>query len=433
LPKNEYLHRIVQDFDSAYYFFELCDKVRRDPIGSLDYSAYEMHRPNGMAAKAYKARALLYAASPLNNKNGTADWQAAAVAAWEAIQIAEDNGVIILPLKDPAGGKDDRHLNFYDSEVCDESIWTLSLGNLNWNWGSSTGMIATMWGGHFMANNSASGMMPTQNFVDKYETAWGDPLNTEADRIAAAALGHYNEQQPFLNRDPRFYTDIIYNGSPATGWGGGTEGAKDIAWMYFTGTTPTKLLNTADYRGVSLTGYAMRKYWADNSTNNQGIRTWWSDPLCRLSELYLDYAEAANEAYGPNGSAPGAAMTALQALNVIRAKSGMPDVLPAFTGSTADLRPRIWNERTIELCFEGQFYYDDIRRWKILPQVMGSTLYAILPQKTDDLVNYPDGFIYNRTPLPQDRQPAWEEGMYYLFFLNSDALKMKNFVANPVW
>jgi len=60
-------------------------------------------------------------------------------------------------------------------------------------------------------------------------------------------------------------------------------------------------------------------------------------------------------------------------------------------------------------------------------------VYAIIPQQTSDLVNYPDGFVYTRTLLPADRQPAWEEGMYYLPFLNSDALKMKNFVANPVW
>jgi hypothetical protein len=64
---------------------------------------------------------------------------------------------------------------------------------------------------------------------------------------------------------------------------------------------------------------------------------------------------------------------------------------------------------------------------------MGSTLYAVIPQKTTVSPAYPDGFIYTRTPLPADRQPAWEEGMYYLPFLNADALKMKNFVANPVW
>ncbi len=433
LPKHEYLMRIVSDYDSAYYFFNKAGKIRRDPVGSLDYAAYEMYRPNGMAAKALKARALLYAASPLNNKNGAADWQAAAAANWEAILIAEANGVELLPLTDPSGN--DRHYNFYDREVCEESIWTLTLGNLAWNWGSGSGQVATMWGGHFMANNSASGMMPTQQWVDKYETADGYPLNTDADRAAATTAGSYNEQQPFLNRDPRFYVDITYNGSYAPGWGGGTEGAANTAWMYYDETTPTTLVNTAQYRGVTLTGYQMRKYWALNSRYNQGVRTYWSIAIVRLSELYLNYAEAAFEAYGINGAPSGATLTALQAINVIRAKSGMPNLqdAPTWQATPAYFRDRIWNERNVELSFENQHYYDDVRRWEILPQVMGSTLIGMIPQKVDVSPEYPDGFQYVRTPLPADRQPAWEEGMYYLPFLNADALKMSNFVANPVW
>ena len=85
LPKNDYLQMIAKDLDSAYHYFELCDKVRRSPMppvsGYLDYAAYELHRPNGMACKALKSKVLLYAASPLNNKNGAADWQTAAAAA----------------------------------------------------------------------------------------------------------------------------------------------------------------------------------------------------------------------------------------------------------------------------------------------------------------------------------------------------------------
>jgi hypothetical protein len=91
------------------------------------------------------------------------------------------------------------------------------------------------------------------------------------------------------------------------------------------------------------------------------------------------------------------------------------------------------NERNVELSFEGQHYYDDIRRWMQLQEVMSGRLIAMIPRKTDDLANYPTGYIYERTELPPDRQTAWEEGMYYLPFLNADALKMKNFVANPVW
>ena len=429
MEKNDYLQRIVQDIDSAYYFFDLCGKIRRDPMpgvsGTLDYTAYQMYRPNGMAAKAFKSKVLLYAASPLNNKSGDTDWQNAAIAAWEAIQVAEANGVVILPLS--AGvGSDDRHVNFYGKDVCAESIWTWTYGVQTWNWGGGSGAVATMWGGAFMAHASASGINPSQNFVDKYETKNGWPLNTQADRDAAVAAGEYNEQNPFINRDPRLSTDIIYNQGPCQGW------TNNKAQIYYDGTTPSELLVTT-WNGRSYTGYALRKYWANNSTKNQSSSAIYADPLFRLTELYLNYAEAVNEAYGPGGIAPGSSLTAIAAINLIRTKSGMPGVLAAYTGSQDVFRARIKNERNVELSFEGQHYYDDIRRWMDLPTVMSGKLIAIIPQKVAVSPTYPTGFRYDRTELPADRQPAWEEGMYYLPFLNADALKMKEFVANPVW
>jgi starch-binding outer membrane protein, SusD/RagB family len=429
MEKNDYLMRIAQDIDSAYYFFSLCDKIRRDPApgisGSLNYSAYEMHRPNGMAAKAFKSKVLLYAASPLNNQGGAADWQNAATAALEAIQVAEANGVVLLPLV--AGvGSDDRHVNFYGKDVCAESIWTWTYGSQTWNWGGGSGAVATMWGGAFMAHASASGINPTQNFVDKYETKNGWPLNTPADRAAAVTAGEYKEQDPFANRDPRLATDVIYNQGPCQGW------TNNKAQIWYNGTTPSELLVTT-WNGRSYTGYALRKYWANNSTRNQSATSIYADPLFRLSELYLNYAEAVNEAYGPGGTAPGSSMTAIAAINIIRTKSGMPNVLAAYTASKDAFRPRIKNERNVELAYEGQHYYDDIRRWTELPGVMSSKVIAIIPQVVPVSPTYPTGFRYDRTELPADRQPAWEEGMYYLPFLNSDALKMKNFVSNPVW
>jgi len=422
LPVADYLKRISGDLDSAYYFFALCDKIRRDPMpgvsGTLNYAAYEMHRPNGMAAKAFKSKVLLYAASPLNNANGQADWIAAAAAAWDAIQVAESKGVIMLPLIDLVS-KNDRHLNYYGKDVCEESIWTRTHGNMNWNFS------ATWWSGAITAGSGSSGTCPTQNWVDKYETKNGWPLNTPAERAAAIAAGEYNEQNPFINRDPRLATDIIYNQGPLQGW------TNNKAQIYMDGTTPSEHLITT-WNGRTYTGYMLRKNWADNSTKNR-VSSIFSDPLFRLTGLYLDYAEAVNEAYGPNGTAPGSSLTALAAINRIRTKSNMPNVRAIYTGSTDALRPRIKNERNVEMAFEAQAYYDDIRRWEDLPQAMSSKLIAIIPQKVTVSPTYPTGFKYERTELPADRQPAWEEGMYYLPFLNSDALKMKNFVSNPVW
>jgi hypothetical protein len=178
----------------------------------------------------------------------------------------------------------------------------------------------------------------------------------------------------------------------------------------------------------------MRKMWWNNSTKNQ-VSSIFADPLCRLAELYLNYAEAANEAYGPNTAAPGATMTAVQAINAVRTRVGMPNVLPAYTVSADAFRPRIKNERNVELSWEG-FYYDDIRRWMDLQTVMSSTIIGMDIEKLAvgyDPVAYPIGFRHKRVALSQDRQPVWKPQMYYLPFDISDNLKMKNFVPNPLW
>ena len=213
--KHECLTRIAQDFDSSYYFFNLAGKVRRDPplgvAGHLDYDAYQMYRPNGMAALGYKSRALLYRASPLNTEGGT-DWQEAADASWQALKVALDNGVTLLTMAN-------RKQNFYGSMVTDECLWTYSFGTLTWSGGwpstiTNCGMQALYNGVFGASTGSNSGVCPTQNFVDKYETLNGEPLNTQADRDAATAAGHYNEQDPYTNRDPR--ACYRYNYKPVT-------------------------------------------------------------------------------------------------------------------------------------------------------------------------------------------------------------------------
>jgi starch-binding outer membrane protein, SusD/RagB family len=429
LPIQDYLNKVLRDIDSSYYYFNACNKIRRDPVGSLNYTSYEMYRPNGMASKAFKSRVTLYAASPLNNTaNDKALWEKAATAALDAINVAEANGVVILPLTDPVSGND-RHLNYYGKDVCAESIWTWTYGTQTWNWGGGSGAVASLWGGAFMAHASASGEHPSQNWVDRYETIWGDPLTTQAERDAATALGHYNEQNPFINRDPRLATDVIYNQSPCQGWTG------NKAQIYYDNGTPSELLVTS-WNGRSFTGYLMRKYWANNSTKNQNSSSIYADPLFRLTELYLNYAEAVNEAYTPTSAITGTTMTAIDAINKIRTKSGMPNVQSQFTLTTETFRPRIKNERCVELSFEGQHYYHDIRRWKDLEGVMSSTIMGIIPLKTTVSAQYPMGFIYNRAPIENNqgiRQPSWEDGMYYLYFLNSDMFKLKNFKNNTIW
>ena len=145
----------------------------------------------------------------------------------------------------------------------------------------------------------------------------------------------------------------------------------------------------------------MRKMWYNNSTKNQ-VSSIFADPVCRLAEIYLNYAEASNEAYGPTTiGAPGATINALQAINTVRTRVGMPNVLAAYTVTTDAFRPRIKNERNIELSWEG-FYYGDIRRWMELQTVMSSTIIGMDIEKLAAGYNpaiYPIGFRHTRKSI----------------------------------
>ncbi len=111
LPKYEYLQKIAADWDTAAMYFEKANLMRRDnptagAPGHLNNP--DMFRPNGCAALAFKGRALLYAASPLNNGGitgqpwetgigeGQKAWENAAIANWEALQAALQNGYMLL-------------------------------------------------------------------------------------------------------------------------------------------------------------------------------------------------------------------------------------------------------------------------------------------------------------------------------------------------
>lgn len=405
------------DFDLAYEQFEIAKKIRRDPMpgesGHLNDS--DQDKPNGVAAKAFKGRMLLYAASPLNNEDNNVQlWSDAAVANWEAIVIAKQYGYALM---DSAHYMD----NFYGVQYCNEQIWAECFGTKSYG---ATDMQTTLT--YVMSNNrKASGACPTQNLVDKFETIYGDPLNTEADRAAAEAKGHYMEQNPYVNRDPRFGKFIIYNGAPIH-W------TTDIttAQLYKGGVH----LDEKQTLGKANTGYMCRKRVDDMSIKNPTPISI-TDPLIRLTEVYLNYAEAANEAYGPNTPAPGSDMTAVQAVNLIRNRIGMPDVQSQFTTSTEAFRERIKNERTIEFCYEGIHHYNDIRRWKDAPVAMGGPLYGIYIEPVEVSAEYPIGYKHTRVLLPETHQSRWMDYMYYLPFLDDTYNLMRNFdlTMNPRW
>lgn len=430
--------RAAADFKEAYDHFQRCGRVRRDPgpgqAGHLSHS--EQNKPNGVAAMALRGRCLLYAASPLNNPSGDAAlWKEAADANAEALSIAARYEYDLLSWEHWTD-------NVYGVSYTNEQLWA-------WNFGKSqaSGGYVLNFLAHGIHNSTTGGgVMPTQNCVDMYETRWGDPLFTEEEREDAyrqtgegvagpdGQLHHYYEQNPYQNRDPRMTKTIIYDGT--TAWSG-TSG-KPINIYYDGKTWPTTSLNGKNRtfgatwnslnRAVTSTGYYCALRWDGNYLGTSYQVT---EPLIRLAEVYLNYAEATNEAFGPTGTAGGQGLTALDAVNAIRSRAGMPDVQERFAGSRESLRDRIRNERNVEFMFEGHHYYIDERRWCIAESRMKAPLMGMFIEKTAVDAVHPNGKAYTRTPILF--QSNWKSAMNYFFLPNEEANKLKNFVNNEMW
>ena len=175
------------------------------------------------------------------------------------------------------------------------------------------------WAWHAMVN-------PRQELVDAYECADGLP-------ISSSPL--YDPTNWRLNRDPRLLMTI--------------KGFED------------KVINSSGqemgfaYNAISETGYEPVKYcnWdvlpIDYSTLSE--QDW---ILLRYADVLLMYAEARNEASGPDASV-------YTAVNQVRARVNMPP-LPEGLNQSA-MRERIRNERRVELALEG-IRWSDVLRWK---------------------------------------------------------------------
>lgn len=424
--------RAAADMIKGYEYLQKAGFMRRDgkPGESNHLQGDALTYPNGVCSYALASRSLLYAASPLNNEFGNEDWVKAAEACAKALDLATEWGYEMLPVENYSD-------NFYSKTATNEAIWFYIYSQSN-RYANFRPLFAFPQSGNIFA----AGVCPTQNFVDKFETIYGDALNTEADRAEAASLGHYNEQNPYANRDPRFEMAIVHDGTVSPYVTGQINIYYDPDTKSYPGTTISGVNNvefgiewgTRDnsQQSYSNTGYYCKKYWNGIYGTKDGVHAF-MDPQIRVAELYLNYAEAVNEAYGPEGTVPGYTMTAEEAVNIVRARVGMPPVLKKYTASKEIFRERIRNERNVELCYEGNHYYYDIRRWMTAPVSMSQKYYGMYISKVPVSAEYPKGRKYQRRLLPDNRQGRWKDCMYFFPFPDSEVRKLKNFVNNDPW
>jgi starch-binding outer membrane protein, SusD/RagB family len=313
---------MVADCDSATYYLPDVNYVD-DPIN--------IGRLGKAAPMALKSRVLTTAASPNNATGEDARllWERAAQAAWEVINLSKSSNQIGL-----YAGKYNEI--FHTLPMTIESLWPRY-------YAPQSGAITILW-----VNGAGLGNGPTQEMVDKFEMANGLPI----DDLASG----YNPQNPYANREPRFYADIVYHRSF---WPDRVSTQTNVDMR----TTPQgsdRDPANGPYGGKTPTGYLVKKVVPEKFNNQRYV----NKPYIRMAEMYLNYAEAVNEAYqSPTAKYPGAALSAVDALNVLRNRVGQVPVHSKFTSSYAAFKERVHNEFWVELCFEFHLWHDLIR-WK---------------------------------------------------------------------
>lgn len=283
---------------------------------------------------ALKSRALLYWASPLNNPNNDISrWEKAATAAYDVIKLniyhlykngetpyyslffdkTDSNSEIIF----------ERRFQFPEITHCIHMQWSLDPADAD--------------------RGSWNGLYPTQNLVDAYETTDG--------KLISDPTSIYNPQDPYANRDSRFYQTLLYHGSR---WEGNT------LWMHTNTVDPQQSGSCQPGPYRARCGYGLRKMMVEYmgaagdlySTAYAQDNNW---PYFRYAEILLNYAEARNEYL----DAPDTEV--YNAINEVRDRAKQP-ALPANL-SKEEMRLRIRNERRVELCLEEHRFFD-LRRWK---------------------------------------------------------------------
>ncbi len=358
-PRNtfkECIDQIMSDFDEALKYLpaEYGDvsasavPAKYAQIGADD-AEYNRAFGNNQRGKidaniisAFKAQVAIFAASPAYASAGAMTYEQAARYAADCLKIR--GGISSV---DPTGwkwfaNKDFiKNYKFTDPDPL-EIIWRGVVGDSNDQ--ESNNYPPSLYG--------KGRINPTQNLVDAFPMANGYP-------ITDAASG-YDASNPYDNRDPRLRTYILVNGD-----------------LMGVGNTP---INTAadattldglnrENGSSTVTGYYLRKLLRDDINLNPSSTTQQRHfgARIRATEIFLDYAEAANEASGPKANVGGAGFSAYDVIKAIRQRAGVggdnDPYLEECATSQEKMRQLIRNERRLELCFENHRFWD-LRRWK---------------------------------------------------------------------
>ena len=407
---SDCVKQIMEDADKAIELLPLDYKKFADSeipekyknIGVTNASDYrrvcgEEYRGlmSGRIALAVRAQTALLAASPAFQSGSGMTWEQAADYAAEIIEKANGGG---------GCGLDADGLEWYT--LADKDYGTGG-SPAEVIWRSSTDDNNTLETANFPPSLYGNGRVnPTQNLVDAFPMANGYPISETS--------GNYD------NRDPRLAKYIVYNGSK--------QGPSDTEIITGTYGTNTDVVNKESGRSTR-TGYYLRKLLRKECNPNSQYNTKKKHYTARIryTEMFLIYAEAANEAWGPQNN-HGHLFSAYDVIKAIRTRAGLGiDNGDAYLESIKDnkdkMRELIRNERRIELCFEN-FRFWDLRRWNVDLTKLNETALGVEISKNGSVMNY---------SLLTVEKRKYEEYMIYGPIPFAEVMKWSNLEQNVGW
>ena len=399
-------------------------------------------RINKVMALAYKGKDLLWAGSPMMNQESTgnatynADFcKRAADTFAEALKICEETGRYELAdwdhYQEIFYTYKTNKINGLKEVLFYENTATCHIGVWRWN-------LVNDWRPPLI-NNSGIKCYPAANYTDYFGMANGLPI---PDITKPDAASGYNPEYPYKDRDPRFYYNFIYDAVKTVLDGskilkdGLPDERKQYASLYEGGLyrtdTPSKCV---------FTGYMNKKFTSQymNDFDDYKEGTVLVMPLLRLADVYLMYAESAAAGYGSaTASASGYSLSAVGAIDKVRARAGVAGVNSKFLGSVDDFMSEVRRERAVELSFEGH-RFTDLRRWLLLDKAPYNKKTAVYFDRAADqsdkdrYANPKENHVLNlREVVLVERKYSLPKHNWFPF-PQKDVQMYPEFAQNPGW